>query len=392
MRPALYGAYHEIRKIGQPTKSSPMEVVDVVGPVCESADFLAKERLLPRCEQGEYLAIMDAGAYGFSMASSYNARPLPAEVLAAGKKWNLIRSRQSYPDLVRDERTGFEERNPVPAPLVPFVKLQGSGNDFIVIDNRSNAIIDGSSWAKELCPRKTGIGADGLLLLEKSQKADYRMRIFNPDGSEAQMCGNGARCRARFGYLKGIVKRNSSLETLAGIIRCWVLTDTVRIEMEKPRDLCLNLTLPIKERIFEGHYLDTGVPHFVLFTSKLSGIPLGEIAPPIRNHSKFGSQGTNVDYVEVGRKNTIKARTFERGVEDETLACGTGAVASALVSKLVHGLSSPIMVQMKGGNLLVHFEQAEDGSFSRVLLEGEAQIVFEGRTSRGGLACSGDAS
>ena len=384
MRPALYGAYHEIKKIQQPKKTSPMELVDVVGPVCESTDFLAKDRSLPQSGQGEYLAIMDAGAYGFSMASSYNARLLPPEVLVKGKKWILSRRRELYSDLVKTEATSPEEENLIPSYPLPFAKLQGSGNDFIVVDNRANLIKDGRSLAMILCSRKTGIGADGLLLLEESQGADFKMRIFNPDGSEAEMCGNGARCIAQFAYLKGIVARRCSFETLAGIISCQIQGRQgrkVKIGMEEPQDLRSNLRLSLKGEIYEGHYLNTGVPHFVLFTPRVDQVPLEELAPSIRNHPKFRPQGTNVDFVEVEKGGTLKVRTYERGVEEETLACGTGAVASALTSNLTRGIPSPVRVKMKGGDLFVYFERAKDNSFSGVFLEGEARLIFEGKIS-----------
>ena len=381
IRPALYGAYHEIKKIQEPQKMPPMEVVDVAGPVCESTDFLAKDRRLPRSQEGEYLAIMDAGAYGFSMASSYNARLLPPEVLVKGEKWTLIRRREAYPDLAKTETIGLEEQNLIPSSSLSFVKLQGSGNDFIVVDNRANLIKDGRTLARKLCPRKTGLGADGLLLLEQSQKADFKMRIFNPDGSEPEMCGNGARCIARFAYLKGIVGRRCRFETLAGIISCQIQGKKVKIGMEKPEDLCLNLRLSLKGEMYEGHYLNTGVPHFILFTSRVDEVPLKELGPCIRNHPKFGPRGTNVDFVEVEKGNTLKVRTYERGVEQETLACGTGAVASALVSSLICGILSPVRVKMKGGDIFIYFERDKDNSFSRVFLEGETRLIFEGKIS-----------
>jgi len=381
IRPALYGAYHEIKKLRQPSKTSPMEVIDLVGPVCESTDFFAKDRNLPRSAQGEYLALMDTGAYGFSMASSYNARPLPPEVLVKGEKWTLIRRREVYRDLVRTEAISLEEKNVIPSYTIPFVKLQGTGNDFIVVDNRANLIKDPGALARKVCSRKEDVGADGLLLLEESQKAYFKMRIFNPDGSEAEMCGNGARCIAQFAYLKDIAGRRCTIETLGGTIRCQIQGKKVKIGMEKPRDLRLNLRLSLKGEIYEGHYLNTGVPHFILFASRVEEVALEELAPLIRRHPKFRPQGTNVDFVQVTKGNTLKVRTYERGVEDETLACGTGAVASALVGSLTCGVSSPVRVRMKGGDLFIYFERGKDNNFSQVFLEGEARVAFEGKIS-----------
>ncbi len=195
------------------------------------------------------------------------------------------------------------------------------------------------------------------------------------------MCGNGARCIARFAHLKGIVARSCTIETLGGIIKCQIQGKKVKIEMKKPQDLRLNVGLSLKGHIYEGHYLNTGVPHFVLFTSRVEKVPLGELAPLIRRHSKFRPQGTNVDFVEVKKGNTLKVRTYERGVEDETLACGTGAVASALIGSLTRGVLSPVRVKMKGGDLFIHFKRVDDNSFAHVFLEGEAHLTFEGKVS-----------
>ncbi|TET60617.1 diaminopimelate epimerase, partial [Candidatus Aerophobetes bacterium] len=190
-----------------------------------------------------------------------------------------------------------------------------------------------------------------------------------------------ARCIAQFAHLKDIVGRRCTIETLGGTIRCQIQGTKVKIGMEKPRDLRFNLRLSLKGEIHEGHYLNTGVPHFILFASRVEEVALEKLAPLIRRHPKFRPQGTNVDFVQVTKGNTLKVRTYERGVEDETLACGTGAVASALIGSLTCGVSSPVRVRMKGGDLFIYFERGKGNNFSQVFLEGEARVAFEGKIS-----------
>jgi len=378
IRPSLYGAYHRIRKVEKPAEASPVEVVDVVGPICESGDFFAQERALPEIREGEYLAIMDAGAYGFSMSSSYNSRPRAREVLIREDKWWRIRDREKLEDLIKGECIP-ECIDSSFARLIPFSKMEGCGNDFIIIDNRSNWIEDRTGFARSVCARKTGIGADGLLLVEESQEADFKMRTFNPDGTEPDMCGNGARCAARFAYLKGIAGKKSSFWTPSGIITYRVEGDRVRIKMKDPSDLELNIGLDIEDKLHQGHYINTGVPHFVLFVKEVDRAALKTLAPLIRYHQSFQPEGTNVNFVEV-TKDGLRVRTYERGVEEETLGCGTGAVASSLISSLVFRLSSPLKVKMRGGELIVYFRKNEN-KITNVFLEGEAKVVYEGNYS-----------
>ena len=259
-----------------------------------------------------------------------------------------------------------------------FSKMEGTGNDFVVLDNRSGIVKDGENLAKRICLRKKGVGADGLLLLEKSDRADFRMRIFNPDGSEPEMCGNGARCIARFAYLERIVGSKSSFETLSGLVSAYVDEEMVKIKMKDPSFLNPNLELSLGNDSYEGCHLDTGVPHFVLFVPEVGKVALEKLGPEIRYHQCFQPAGTNVDFVEA-KKSFLKARTYERGVEAETLSCGTGVTAVAIVASLVHELTSPVEVRTKGGNLKVHFQRRGKSNFTRVFLEGEARLVYEGR-------------
>ena len=259
-----------------------------------------------------------------------------------------------------------------------FSKMEGTGNDFVVLDNRSGIVKDRENLAKRICLRKKGVGADGLLLLEKSDRADFRMRIFNPDGSEPEMCGNGARCIARFAYLEGIIDKECSFETLSGLVSAYIDEENVRIKMKDPSFLNLNLELSLKDDSCAGYHLDTGVPHFVLFVPEIERVALEKLGPEIRYHQSFQPAGTNIDFVEV-KKSFLKVRTYERGVEAETLSCGTGVTAAAIVASLVQELTSPVEVRTKGGNLKVHFQRGDKSNFTRVFLEGEVRLVYEGR-------------
>ena len=259
-----------------------------------------------------------------------------------------------------------------------FSKMEGTGNDFVVVDNRSGIVKDRENLAKRICLRKKGVGADGLLLLEKSDRADFRMRVFNPDGSEPEMCGNGARCVARFAYLEGIIDKECSFETLSGLVSAYIDEENVRIKMKDPSFLNLRLELSLKDGSCAGYHLDTGVPHFVLFVPEIERVALEKLGPEIRYHQSFQPAGTNVDFVEV-KESFLKVRTYERGVEAETLSCGTGVTAAAIVASLVQELTSPVEVRTKGGNLKVHFQRRNKSNFTRVFLEGEVRLVYEGR-------------
>jgi len=381
IRPSLYGAYHKILPVKSTSKKI-REKVDVVGPVCESGDFFLKDALFPEVKKGELLAIFDAGAYGFSMSSNYNSRKRPAEVIVNGKKWWIVREREEEKDLLRHQRVPGElfvdekEKLSLFSFPVEFWKMEATGNDFIVLDNRGEIVRERKNFSLSFCHRKKGIGADGVIFIEEADDADFTMRIFNPDGSEAEMCGNGARCAVLFSYLKGIAKKSCEFKTLSGKIKAEVGNSTVRIKMTDPFDLREKITLDVDGEKYTGYYINTGVPHFVIFFSDIEKIPLKQMGRKIRFHSLFHPQGTNVDIVSL-EKDAISIRTYERGVEDETLSCGTGAVACALISSLKGNLISPIRVKTKGGELKVLFENKE-GKFKNVFLEGKVNIVYQG--------------
>ena len=265
--------------------------------------------------------------------------------------------------------------------VVEFTKMNGAGNDFVLIDNRTQSLRLTRPQIAALCDRHRGIGADGLILLKPpaAGKADWAWDFYNSDGSTGEMCGNGARCFARFVQARTGRKTDFTFETDAGIIKARFEGERVRVSLTVPVDLSLNERLPLKNGKQTIHALNTGVPHAVLFVADADQAMVNELGPEIRRHPRFAPKGTNVNFVQVLGKGHIRVRTFERGVEGETLACGTGVTASALISARVHQFKSPVAVQVQGGNELeVSFQETGDG-FSNVELCGPAQFVFEGR-------------
>lgn len=263
---------------------------------------------------------------------------------------------------------------------IPFFKMNGSGNDFILIDNRQK-ILDADhfgDFVPRVCARKVSVGADGLILIEPSDRAHFRWRFFNADGSEAEMCGNGGRCAARFAVINGIAPEKLSFETLAGIIEAEVAGKRVKLLMVKPFDLQLELRVKIDGQEHSLHFINTGVPHAVRIVEEVGKVDLRELGRKIRYHAQFQPAGTNANFVQWVSRGTLKVRTYERGVEDETLACGTGAVASALIAAAKGLADSPVAVETTGGEVLhIHF-QKKAGGFDRVFLEGDTKVVYEG--------------
>jgi diaminopimelate epimerase len=263
--------------------------------------------------------------------------------------------------------------------MLRFTKMNGAGNDFILLDNRAgNVHLDRKDIAR-LCNRHRGIGADGILLLETaSNDADFRMRYFNADGGEAEMCGNGARCFARFARRVAGTGSRIAFETPAGVISAEVVGDLVKLQMTKPTDLQLNIRLRTMDAEKTIHFINSGVPHVVVPVSRIDDVDVCREGSAIRRHDMFSPKGANVNFIEKRRPDMIAVRTYERGVEDETLACGTGVVASALVFAAIENNSGPIGVVTRGGDeLQVSFENS-DGEFRNVTLTGPADFVFEG--------------
>ncbi len=259
--------------------------------------------------------------------------------------------------------------------------MVATGNDFVVLDNRKGVIGNRiSSFARQLCDRKLGIGADGLLLVEKSKIADFKMRIFNPDGSEPEMCGNRSRCIALYSKLNKIASYSTKIETKAGLLSAKVGKVNVKISMTEPKDMKLGISLKLKNKPYKLHYINTGVPHVICFVKDLDCVDLASFGRSIRYHKLFMPEGTNVNIVYQKGKTSILARTYERGVEGETLACGTGSVASAVISGIVKGLKPPITVGTRGGSLKIYFT-LKNCIVGNVYLEGEAREVFKGQIS-----------
>jgi len=264
--------------------------------------------------------------------------------------------------------------------LVEFTKMNGAGNDFVMIDNRELGLQLSTEQIQTLCHRQRGVGADGLMLLREAKgDADLGWDFYNQDGSEGEMCGNGARCFARFAqrYLDG--RTSISFETLAGVIQSNLDEERVTIGLTPPK----NLRLGDRIRTSKGgeidiHSVNTGVPHSVLFVDDADKAMVSELGHEIRYHAHYAPAGTNVNFVQLTGGNSIRVRTYERGV-GETLACGTGVTASGLITAKLHGYSSPISVHVLGGdNLEVAFDPDNDG-FKNVRLSGPADFVYTGQ-------------
>jgi len=261
---------------------------------------------------------------------------------------------------------------------IKFTKAVATGNDFIIIDNRTDGFKKLSELAKDLCDRKYGIGADGLLVVEKSKKADFKMRIFNSDGSEAEMCGNGSRCIALYAAIEGITSEEMTIDTLAGLLKGSVKKDVVKVKLTEPKNIKWNLCLEIDRCPYKLNFVNTGVPHVIHFVNDVDKVDVKNLGSHIRHHGEFSPEGTNADFVEITGKNSIKIRTYERGVEDETLACGTGAVASAVISAEAEKMSSPVTVGTRSGEELKVYFKMIGGEFKEVYLEGKAKLVYGG--------------
>jgi diaminopimelate epimerase len=266
---------------------------------------------------------------------------------------------------------------------IAFTKLQGNGNDFILIDEREREVIPEemkASFAALYCERRFGIGADGILYLQKSDQADIGMRLLQPDESEAAMCGNGIRCLAKYAYDKGYVKESCSVETLAGVIPVTMgyVDEEFAATITMPAPVFARSAIPA---VGEGEYsevihgftvyaVNTGVPHAVVFVREIGAIDIGTVGPIIRNHPTF-PEGANVDFVERGEGDTLRIRTFERGIEGETYSCGTGATASAAVAYHLGLVGDTIEVETRGGPLVIRLGET-------TTMEGPAATVYCG--------------
>ncbi len=263
--------------------------------------------------------------------------------------------------------------------MLRFSKMNGAGNDFVMIDNRLGDLRLAPDKIAKICDRHRGVGADGVLVLERATNgADFRMRYYNADGGEAEMCGNGARCFARYASHVAGPKEELSFETPAGVIGATLQGELVRLQMSAPKDLRLGITIPLPQGEIAAHFVNSGVPHVVVLVNELETTDVRGLGSAIRRHELFAPKGANANFLKERGERQIAIRTYERGVEDETLACGTGVVASALIFAALKNVSGPIGVLVRGGNeLQVGFDKIGD-EFRNVTLTGPADFVFEG--------------
>jgi len=264
---------------------------------------------------------------------------------------------------------------------LPFVKMSGTGNDFILIDHRKKLMAREvmPEFVRLVCRRRFSVGADGLIFIENSEKADFRWQFFNADGSEAEMCGNGARCAARFAYMNGIAPAHMRFETLAGIVEANVADLNVSVLMTPPKDFKLDVEIDCKGKQVLLHSVDTGVPHAVVFVDNYDKVDVCRLGSMIRHHKRFRPAGTNVNFVMPMGEGKFKVRTYERGVENETMACGTGAVASALIAAAKGQASSPVEIVTSGNDrLTIIFDLQEGPAAKNVFLKGPAYVIYHG--------------
>jgi len=269
---------------------------------------------------------------------------------------------------------------------IPVVKMSGTGNDFLMVDNRKGLVKETAlaELARAACPRRISAGADGVILIEPARTSghEYRMRLFNADGSEAEMCGNGSRCCAVFARQIGAAGIRQVIETLAGTLHAEVASDgrSAKVQLSPPDKLVVRENVPVLGKNLKLHSLNTGIPHAILFVEDPSKVDVRAMGSAIRHHEVFKPKGTNANFVQLLGGNAIRLRTYERGVEDETLACGTGATASAIITALVHNYTPPIKVHVASGDtLLIHFDpDRKEKTSSRPYLEGAVRTVYRG--------------
>jgi len=264
---------------------------------------------------------------------------------------------------------------------IDFYKMSGSGNDFIIVDNRKKILdkTDLANFVARVCRRKLSVGADGFILLEDSDAVDFKWQYFNSDGSVAEMCGNGARCAARFAYINQITGTDMSFETAAGIVHAQVIGDMVKINMPDPADLKTDYALELQDDSMSVSSINTGVPHVVITMDNIDDAEVVQLGRKIRFHEEFAPAGTNVNFIHLREDGSVAIRTYERGVEDETLACGTGAIAAAIVTAHKAKIKSPVNVLTRSGEILKVYYQEQGGLFSDIYLEGDARIIYKGR-------------
>lgn len=257
-----------------------------------------------------------------------------------------------------------------------FSKYSGCGNDFIMIDNRKAVFpFEKKDIVQNLCKRCTGIGADGIILLEESQHSDFRMRIFNANGVEAEMCGNGIRCLMKFAQECGFKQTGCTFETFLRPLTVSTQGELISVEMGIPFDIRYDISLTVDDTDYKVHHINTGVPHLVLLTETVEAFELSRLGPKFRHHKQFAPQGANLNVAQLMANGELWNRTFERGVEGETLACGTGCAAVAVIANKHLGLPSPIKIRTRSLELVEIAIADED---SKITMTGPATKTFAG--------------
>ncbi|MCI0412872.1 diaminopimelate epimerase [bacterium] len=268
---------------------------------------------------------------------------------------------------------------------IPFAKLSASANDFIVLDNREDSFSNVASLiAQRVCARRYSVGADGLILVENSNRATARIRYINPDGEEFNTCGNGGRCAARYTHLFVKPDQHITMETNTGVVKAEIVNRSVKLQLVNPTEVKLNLELLLDGEVFRGHYVQVGDPHFVVPFKNIRNIDFVTLARKLRHHQGLGPAGANVHFIEPVERNRIKIRSFERGVENETLACGSGCVSSAVSTFRDGKTDPPVTFEPHSGiPVSVHFQASEE--LGEIYLEGDARLVYRGEFTREAL-------
>ena len=294
----------------------------------------------------------------------------PYAALLAVSERNRAFHAENHQDRRDDSIRGTRDMN-----ALRFTKIEGTGNDFILFDNHNGFFKgDERDFFARICARRTGVGADGILLIQEGDQSPVRMRYYNSDGKIAEMCGNAARCAAYYAYHHNIVDTSEfMIQADDGLHLARVQRDIIEVEMVRPSDFETGLDIVHEAGMEEGGLVDTGVPHLVIFTDHVGEVDVEKTAPKYRFHSRF-PDGVNVNFVQRMKQNQLQVRTYERGVEGETLSCGTGCVASALAAHRLSEYRSPVTVHTHGGDLSVRF----DPEWSSVALSGPVHVIFDG--------------
>ena len=262
---------------------------------------------------------------------------------------------------------------------IPFWKMHGAGNDFVLVDDRALTFPAADrAWLAALGARRTGVGCEGIILIQPADDAHFTMRFFNPDGSEVDMCGNGARCIARLAHELGVAPDHMRFHTGAGLIEARMVGERVQLAMTMPTDWRLDRLLDLVGVKRSYGFVNSGVPHVVMPSENLDAEDVARNGAAIRYHQDFAPKGTNANFIQVTGPSALRIRTYERGVEAETLACGTGMVAAALVAGRMGWVKPPVEVTCASGDvIIINYELTTDGA-RKVTMLGPAEHVFQG--------------